>query len=588
VTAVGPVAAAAAETELALRAAAPELVDGFRAALPAARDAVARRVIGAACREGLTGHGVPAWSGERLFVPKAGGGYLVTRATRHGFGRIEVTQAVEADPARLLTDLVGEHTAVAAELADATVNLAIALARRPRLAAPTPAHPGTPAGPDSLDLAAGLDADEQGAFLERLATEGHNLHPCARTRLGWQVPDVLAHDVESAATTVRVVAVHRDLHIGDDVGAYLGLSDRGLTAPDPDRFVLTPMHAWQFDRVLRDRYADLIDEGWLRPLDDVALAAVPTAALRTLLVLGTAERAPVYLKLSLDIQVTSTRRTISVASTRNGPAISALLQRLLADDPECGRVVLMAERAGSAAAASGGRHRDLAAIVRGGLSGRLQPGERVVPGSALYAASLRDGRPVVAEVVDRYGRTRGLTSAPDMALRFLDEYARLLLPPVLGLATRYGIGLEAHLQNCLPTFVDGVPHRLAVRDFAGLRIHPPRLPVPLRLWPGSVVVTDDVQVMRAKVAYTALQAHLGELVVRLGASHQLGESAAWSAVRGVIDEVYERLRADPPVTRRAQADHAFFVADTVPHKALLTMRLRGEGEHYVAVENPLR
>lgn len=579
-TAVAPVAAAAAETERALRAAAPELVDEFRAALPAARDAVARRVIGAVCREGLTGPGPPAWSGERLFVPKTGGGYLVTRADRHGFDRVEVTQVSEADPVRLLTDLVGEHAAVGTELANATVNLAIALARRQRLAAAIPSGTG-----DSLDLAEGLDADAQGAFLERLATEGHNLHPCARTRLGWQVPDVLAHDLESAATAVRVVAVHRDLHIGEDVGALLGLDGPG---PDPDRFVLTPVHAWQYERVLPDRYADLIDDGLLVPVPEVVLPAVPTAALRTLLLPGTTERAPTYLKLSLDIQVTSTRRTISVASTRNGPVISALLQRLLADDPECARVVLMAEPAGSAAVASGGRRRDLAAIIRSGLNGRLPPGERVVPGGALYARSLRDGRPVVAEIVDRYGRTRGLTSAPDMALRFLDEYARLLLPPVLALATRHGIGLEAHLQNCLPTFVDGVPHRLVVRDFAGLRIYPPRLAEPLRLWPGSVVVAEDVEVMRAKVAYTALQAHLGELVVRLAGSHQLGESAAWSAVRGVLDEVYERLRADPPVARQARADHAFFVADTVPHKALLTMRLRGGGEHYVAVENPLR
>ncbi|MGE5830385.1 MAG: IucA/IucC family protein [Micromonosporaceae bacterium] len=575
VTAAGPVVAAAAEAELALRVAAPELVDGFRAALPVARDAVARRVISAACWEGLTGPAEPAWSGERLFVPKAGGGYLVTRAVRHGFGRIEVTQPTEADPVRLLADLVGEHPGVAAEIADATVNLAIALARRPHLALGDP------------DIDGGLDADEQAAGLERLATEGHNLHPCARTRLGWRVPDVLAHDLEAAATTVRFVAVHRDLHIGEDVGDHLGLAELGIRAPDPARFVLTPVHAWQFEQVLRNRYADLIDDGTLVPLDDVALPAVPTAALRTLL-LPSATGPPRYLKVSLDIQVTSTRRTISVASTRNGPAISALLERLLADDPECARVVLMTERAGSAVVASGGRRRDLAAIVRSGLSGRLHPDERVVPGGALYASSPRDGRPIVAEIVDRYGRTRRLTSAPDMALRFLDEYARLLLPPVLSLATRHGIGLEAHLQNCLPTFVGGVPHRLAVRDFAGLRIYPPRLPQPLRLWPGSVVVTGDVQVMRAKVAYTALQAHLGELVVRLASSHQLGEVAAWAAVRGVIDEVYERLRADPPLARQARADHAFFVADTVPHKALLTMRLRGGGEHYVAVGNPLR
>jgi siderophore synthetase component len=166
-----------------------------------------------------------------------------------------------------------------------------------------------------------------------------------------------------------------------------------------------------------------------------------------------------------------------------------------------------------------------------------------------------------------------------------------LLPPVLTLATRHGIGLEAHLQNCVPTFVDGVPHRLGLRDFAGLRVYPARLPSPLRLWPGSVVVTDDVDVMRAKVAYTALQAHLGELVIRLVESHGLDEPAAWSLVRTVVDEVYDDLRTDPAVADRAAADHAFLTAKTLPHKALLSMRLaagRGRGgDIYVQVENPL-
>ena len=38
-----------------------------------------------------------------------------------------------------------------------------------------------------------------------------------------------------------------------------------------------------------------------------------------------------------------------------------------------------------------------------------------------------------------------------------------------------GVGLEAHLQNSIPIFLDGVPHRIAFRDFAGLRLHLPRL-----------------------------------------------------------------------------------------------------------------
>jgi siderophore synthetase component len=90
--------------------------------------------------------------------------------------------------------------------------------------------------------------------------------------------------------------------------------------------------------------------------------------------------------------------------------------------------------------------------------------------------------------------------------------------------------------------------------------------------------------MRAKVAYTVLQAHLGEIIIGLGESHDLSETAAWATVREVVDDVFDSVR-NP-------AEHAYFTGPTLPHKALLTMRLaaaRGDtADIYVRVENPLR
>jgi siderophore synthetase component len=307
---------------------------------------------------------------------------------------------------------------------------------------------------------------------------------------------------------------------------------------------------------------------------DAELDAVPTAALRTLLLPPGADGRRRYVKVSLDIQVTSTRRSISVASTRNGPAVSAMLRRLVADDPDGHRILLLAETAGAAVPAGSGR--DMSAILRDGLTGRLTGAERAIPGGALPV--------LIAGLVADYSATTGRRDDADAARAWLDDYARLLLPPVLRLTTR-GVALEAHLQNCLPTFVAGVPHRLAVRDFAGLRLHRPRLAangVAVNLWPGSVVGTDDDAVLRAKIGYTALQAHLGELVVRLAESHGLDEDAAWRTVRAVVDETYAAL--DGPVAR---ADHAAFTAARVPHKALVRMRLGGGVDTYVPVRNPL-
>ncbi|BCB90647.1 hypothetical protein Psuf_079600 [Phytohabitans suffuscus] len=408
----GTVRDAAAHTETHLAVLAPHLRAPFRAALPRAAAAVGRRLLGALWREDIAG----------TRARYGGSGHP------HAFDRVEFEAVPAGDPVALLPPSIvdGRGWTLAAELANAVTNLAIAYARRD--ATPPPPF----GGPDA-----------EAVTLERLAVDGHNLHPCGRTRIGWDVDDVLAHDLEAGSTRIGFVAIRRDAHVGDDLGA---LCDGA--PPAPPGYAVQPVHAWQRDTVLARRHGDLLRDGTLRILDGT-VPAVPTAALRTLLLPGGR-----YLKLSLDIQVTSSRRSISVASTRNGPALSRLLTRLLAGEE---RVVLLAETAGAALDGS----RDASAIVRDGLAAHLTPGERVVPGAALPL--------VVGDLLAEYGRG---------PLAFLTDYARLVLPPLLRLATRHGIALEAHLQNCLPTFTRGAPHRLVLRDLAGLRLHRPAWPPP--------------------------------------------------------------------------------------------------------------
>jgi len=473
-----------AHTEAALAVHAPALIDGFLAALPEAAETVGRRLRGALTREGIRDMGP---------------------GRAHGFNRVEYPASGVGDPVELLDGI--DAPGFAAELRNAVINLAIAMAR-----------PVAPVGDDP---------DWQAIGLERLAVSGHNLHPCGRTRLGWDTSDVLAYDLEAPTTRLGFVRIKPDLLIGDTVFPETGVQ---------------PVHPWQRDMVLPERYGDLLRDGAIEILDD-ELDAVPTAALRTLWVPSLGE----YFKVSLDIQVTSTRRSISIASTRNGPAVSRLLHRLVEDD----RVMLMAETAGAAVPVGSGR--DLSAIRRDGLGGRLRETERVIPGGAL---------PFLLDDL--------ITGDPGDWLR---AYAEMLLPPLMRL-TAQGVALEAHLQNCLPTFVDGWPHRVALRDFAGLRLHLPRLRAAghdIALWPGSVVGTDDLEIFRAKIGYTLFQAHLGELILRL----DIDEDRAWRIVREVLDECC------------SGDDHAAFTAPLVPHKALVRMRIAGEGDLYIPVRNPL-
>ncbi|MFV2011888.1 MULTISPECIES: IucA/IucC family protein [unclassified Micromonospora] len=527
---------------------APDLVTGFGEAVPWAAGVVGGRLVDALCREDVGGVR-QAWRGAGRW---------------HGFDRFVADAGSVADPLAVLPVSVLARRrgwALAAELTDAVVNLAVAATR-----------PGPARGPD--------DPDGWGVWAERLAVTGHNLHPCGRTRLGWSVADVVAHDVESPATGVGFVAVRRDLHVGEDVAAELARWYPQVPVAQPG-WVVQPVHVWQRS-VVSSRYADLLDRGVVRLLPAV-VPAVPTAAVRTVLLPAGRDGARRYLKLSVDIQVTSTRRTISMASVRNGPALSTVLASLVAaDEVAARRLVLLPEVAGAAVRVGSGR--DMSVIVRGGLAGRLVPGEVAVPGVALVTSAQ------LARRVADFGGVRGLVGAV-AGLGFLGAYARVVLPPLLRLASRFGVALEAHLQNCLPTFRDGVPYRLVVRDFAGLRLLLPRLAqagVEVGLAPGSVVGTDDAAVMRAKLGYTALQAHLGEVVLGLVTGWGVDEAAAWRVVREVVDEVYEGLRSAGGVEAGwAADDHRAWTAPMVAHKALVRMRLSGAGDVYVPVRNPV-
>jgi siderophore synthetase component len=356
-------ALAAAVAEEALGHRRPDLVAGFRRQLPRAMDVIARRLVAAAYREGLVGDAV-TWADGRATLPAAPGGRQRVAADRHAFARLEFTGPVAGDPADLFERLLPKAgREVRDEITDAAVNLALALARRDEMERDLAAEATRLGAADLLDLWAGSDSDERTVHFERLATEGHNLHPCGRTRLGWRVEDLLAHDLESPVTSVGFVGVRRDLHVGDEIGPEL-LTERPQV--DPDRYAVTPVHPWQMRHLTRGSYTDLVGDGSVVPLD-VELPALVSAALRTLLLPGRQR----FVKVSLDIQVTSTRRTISVASTRNGPALSRVLPDLIDSD----RVLLMAETAGSAAVAPGTppRNRDLAAILRNGLSAGSRP-----------------------------------------------------------------------------------------------------------------------------------------------------------------------------------------------------------------------
>nr|WP_255671758.1 IucA/IucC family protein [Glycomyces amatae] len=384
--------------------------------------------------------------------------------------------------------------------------------------------------------------------METLATDGHQLHPCARTRLGWTRTDLERYDLETPRPIgVRLIADRGGVlsRSGQDFRTHPMLA--GLDLPDP----VLPVHPWQLEHRILPEYGHLFATGRLRLLE-ATVPAWPTAAIRTL----AGHRAPGALKLALGIHITSTRRDISPHTARLAPLLSALLGDLPGPPHAFATDTAGAWLDGA---------RDLTAIARSPLREATPAGTVCVPATALTATSPVTGASLAAEYADWSGD-------PDAWLR---DYAALFTVPVLTKAAM-GIGLEAHLQNSLVAMRGPAPHTPITRDLGGARLHTPSLPFDLTLPPDSPVNAPSMDQVRSKAAYTLFQNHLAAIAAALERDCGTDTAAFWADLADRIADL------DLPA-----ADRDAYLAPAMPTKALLTMRLHPGREIETLVDNPL-
>jgi siderophore synthetase component len=521
----------------------PDLAGRYRRELPGARAAVLARLWGALTREPVPGIRARQRDGAAVTVTTASGRRLRGPAAHAepfalsapGFA-VEVDGVAEDRPERLVAALGAPVAAagLAAELADSVTNLALARA----------AQPPPDAGPPLLARLAAAGAAGL-ADAEQLVVDGHPLHPCCRTRTGMSTAEVLAYAPEHhPSVALELVEVPPERWHSTGRGA-------------PPRL---PVHPWQRDHVL-DRYPDL------RP----ATGRWPARPLMSLRTVAPLTAPGWHLKTAVDVQMTSAVRTVSPAALHNGPALSALLARLTADEPS---LAVLREVAAGAVVVDGEPCRSLAFVLR--QAPQPVPGEVVAPLAALTAASPVDGRPLLVEVVDR-----GYAGHP---AGFLTALARLAFPPLLRLL-HLGVALEAHGQNLLVVLRDARAVRLLYRDLGGVRVSPRRLArhgiaaPPLH----GDVRCDDEEALRTKLAAALLSTVVGELVAVLAREYGVSAPALWARVGGELRAAYRRLPA------RARGDAAALLGPSLPVKAMTAMRLsdRPTDDQWCRLPSPL-
>ncbi|MEU6949723.1 IucA/IucC family siderophore biosynthesis protein [Streptomyces sp. NPDC046316] len=296
------------------------------------------------------------------------------------------------------------------------------------------------------------------------ATDAARWAPEARrpARLPWIAvsTDLAAYrGVPGLDTPDQLYARELDAEVRETFRA--ALRDRRL---DPDRYLLLPVHPWQWDEVILPLYAPAVAAGAIVPLPADGDLRLPQQSIRTFLNTSRPDRHTV--KLPLSVLNTLVWRGLPTERTLAAPAVTSWVHGLRDADPflrdECG-VVLLGEIASVTVEHPlydrlpevPYQYKELlGAIWREPL--KLPPGERARTLAALLHTDPH-GRAFVAELVERSGL------APTV---WLQRLFAALLPPLLHFLYQYGTVFSPHGENAIVVYDDhDVPVRLAIKDF---------------------------------------------------------------------------------------------------------------------------
>ncbi|KOX92435.1 hypothetical protein AMS69_13845 [Haloarcula rubripromontorii] len=465
-----------------------------------------------------------------------------------------------------------------------------------------------------------IEGTDPTAAMDRLVTDGHPFHPGTKIRRGMDPAAGLSFAPElTGSIGIRFVAIHAGHTLESSVDGS-SLTDRVLdcyptlrstvnqqlpAGASGKEYTVLPAHPWQFQRVLSSRYDEVRHNDTIIPIHGIERPATPLLSVRTLVPddSETATDSAPHFKVPLGVQLTNVVRTLSPHAVSNGPAITSLLRDVFSSEP-ISRLGVLEELAGACYHPPGGPHpegekyddaRNLSALVRQHpQSHRLVgPESTVVTAASLLACTPRGRKSILSGVIDTFANRSEAATREDIVHRFLEAYVDTVVPGTLRLLVKYGIALEAHLQNTYLVFSDGEPTGVLVSDFGGIRIHEPRLKTQgreLTTYPDSNITTTNPDATREKLWYTLFQNQLGELIGRLADIEPVDEGDCWVAVREVCERVFDQLEADSAVaTARVDWHRESLFDDKMVHKALTAMRIRGDDLDYcrTTVPNPL-
>ncbi|ELZ95619.1 IucA/IucC family protein [Haloferax volcanii] len=311
--------------------------------------------------------------------------------------------------------------------------------------------------------------------------EGHPWITYNKGRLGWGYDDYKRYAPERKApvtlswaavrkehaTFVGTEAVDHDSLVSGELGDHYERFRSRLDAKgyDPDAYFFMPVHDWQWEHSVVPLFPDHIAAGDIVPLGDGPDEYLPQQSVRTFVNVDDAEKH--HVKVPMRILNTLVWRGLPGERTELAPTVTEYIKGIYERDDflqEQG-LILPGEIAGlnydhadftDIDGSPYQYHELLGAVWRESIYTFLEDDERAMTLSSLMHVD-GAGEPFISRLVEQSGLSLD---------EWLGEFFDTVLPPLLHFLYRYGTVFSPHGQNTILVVEDGVPTRLAVKDFA--------------------------------------------------------------------------------------------------------------------------
>ncbi|MBO1198032.1 siderophore synthetase [Staphylococcus simiae] len=423
-------------------------------------------------------------------------------------------------------------------------------------------------------------------YSESIVTEGHPTHPLTKTKLPLTMNELSLYAPEFEKTIPLHIMMIEQHHIvttamnhDDDFIMHLVLPEfdnqirifmksLGLNYKNYKAILV---HPWQYDYTINEAFNHWIEQKILIPTPFIVKSKA-TLSFRTMSLINK----PFHVKLPVNVQATSAVRTVSTVTTVDGPKLSYVLQDMLNQYP---KLQVAMEPFGEYADIDDDKARQLACIIR-------QKPEIKGFGVTVVSASLVNINPVDHKtVVDSYLEWLNHKIDANGIKTFIAHYTEILVTPLIAFIQRYGIALEAHMQNTVVHLGPNYDMSFLIRDLGGSRIDLDTLQSRIANMDitNQSLLAQSIEEVIAKFQHAVIQNQLAELIHHFTQYEGVNEAELFDIVRTKVNHAID------PQLDHAQALKDVLFGPTITVKALLNMRMENRVKIYLNIEldNPI-